>query len=216
MDDLAQLLSQPESRTLEFKRDLSSLSGILKTLVAFANTTGGTLVIGREDDGSLRSVSDIHAEEERLSNAIADGIHPVLLPDIEIASIEEVDLLVVRVARWPGPFYLKAMGSDKGVYIRLGSTNRRASPDALAELRRAASHLVFDHCPVWAPNWMIWTWKRPSARSERSIARSTKPSWKVWEWSPVTAGICFPCQSIWISTISAPWNEMLWNRKDQM
>ena len=35
------LLTQPEGKTLEFKRDLSSPRPLLKTLVAFANTAGG-------------------------------------------------------------------------------------------------------------------------------------------------------------------------------
>lgn len=43
----------PEGRTLEFKRDLSSLQPILKTLVAFANTAGGILIVGKENDGSV-------------------------------------------------------------------------------------------------------------------------------------------------------------------
>ena len=141
------LLEQPEDRTLEFKRDLSSPAGILKTLVAFANTAGGTLVIGRENDGHLCGVPDIQIAEERIANLIADSIHPALLPDIEQAHLEGIDLLIVRVARWPGPFYLKSQGPEQGVYIRLGSTNRRAGADILAELRRAASHLVFDQLP---------------------------------------------------------------------
>ncbi len=42
---LEQLLAQPEGKQLEFKRDLSSLQPLLKTLVAFANTAGGQHVI---------------------------------------------------------------------------------------------------------------------------------------------------------------------------
>lgn len=38
---IADLLSSPEGKTLEFKRDLSSPTPILKTLVAFANSAGG-------------------------------------------------------------------------------------------------------------------------------------------------------------------------------
>jgi len=147
MSDLALLLAQSEGRTLDFKRDLSSLRAVLTTLVAFANTAGGTLIIGREDGGRLCGVPDIQGEEERLANAIADGIHPALLPDVEKARAKGADLLVVRVARWPGPFHLKALGPEQGVYVRLGSTNRRADPDVLEELRRAAGHLVFDQLP---------------------------------------------------------------------
>ena len=44
---LVDLLQRSEGKTLEFKRDLSSPDGPLKTLVASANTAGGTLLIGR-------------------------------------------------------------------------------------------------------------------------------------------------------------------------
>jgi len=69
MMDIQTILASPEGKTLEFKRDLSSSKPILKTLVAFANTAGGTLVIGRADDGNIAGVSDAHADEERLPSA---------------------------------------------------------------------------------------------------------------------------------------------------
>ncbi len=147
MSELVHLLNQPEGRTLEFKRDLSSLRPILKTLVAFANTSGGTLVIGREDDGRLCGIADAQANEERLASAIADSIEPALLPDVDLVNAFGVDLLVVRVAYWPGPFYLKKLGPEEGVLVRLGSTNRRADAKTLAELRAASSRLVFDQLP---------------------------------------------------------------------
>jgi len=43
------LLTRPEGKTLEFKRDLSSPDRVIRTLVAFANTAGGTLLVGVED-----------------------------------------------------------------------------------------------------------------------------------------------------------------------
>ena len=46
---IANLLLEPESKTLEFKRDTSSLAPILKTVIAFANTGGGTVIIGQDD-----------------------------------------------------------------------------------------------------------------------------------------------------------------------
>lgn len=145
--DLAQLLASPEGKTLEFKRDLSSLAPILRTLVAFANTAGGTLVIGMDDDRTVVGVADPLREEERLANSIADGIRPVMMPEIDLASHEGKALLLVRVPHWRGPFYLRAEGPEEGVYVRLGSTNRRASPEILAELQRSLSGLSFDQLP---------------------------------------------------------------------
>lgn len=70
------LIRQPEGKTLEFKRDLSSPRPLLKTLVAFANSAGGRLVIGVADDRSIHGVADPLDEEERLANLIADSISP--------------------------------------------------------------------------------------------------------------------------------------------
>ncbi len=49
MRDLVEILKRPEGKSLEFKRDLSSPDGALKTIVAFANMAGGTLLVGVED-----------------------------------------------------------------------------------------------------------------------------------------------------------------------
>ncbi len=146
--DIERLLSLPESKTLEFKKDLSSLEPILKTIVAFANTAGGILIIGRASDGMLSGVDNVLKAEEQLANAIADTIKPAILPEIEIITIEKKDLLVVQVSHWKGPFYLKKEGSPRGVYIRLGSTSRPASPELLAELQRSVLNVYYDQQPI--------------------------------------------------------------------
>lgn len=145
--NLTELLAMPEGKTLEFKRDLSSLKPILKSLVAFANTAGGTLIIGRADDGTLLSVPHVLAAEERLANAIADGICPAMTPEIDIISQAGATLLVVHVPHWRGPFYLRAEGPEAGVYVRLGSTNRQAGPEILSEMQRSLAGLSFDQLP---------------------------------------------------------------------
>lgn len=147
MLDILKILSLPEGKTLEFKRDLSSMQPVLKTLIAFANTSGGILIVGRDDDGNILGIDDVFALEEKLANAIADSIYPPLMPEIEITSIEGKSLLVVRVVHWRGPFYLKSKGPIEGVFIRLGSTNRMARQELLDELKRSSSKIFFDQQP---------------------------------------------------------------------
>ena len=141
------LLKQPESKTLEFKRDASSIKPILRTLVAFANTSGGHLVIGRDDAGRITGVSDPLADELRLANAVASGVVPAILPDIDLVSVDGAPLVIVYVPRWRGPAFVKAEGADKGVYVRLGSTTRRADAGLLAELRREMEGIFYDAMP---------------------------------------------------------------------
>jgi ATP-dependent DNA helicase RecG len=145
--DVREILSLPESKTIEFKRDFSSIKPILKTLIAFANTAGGTLLIGRADDGAIIGVEDVFDAEEKLASAIADSIHPPLMPEIELTSLEGKALILIRVAHWKGPFYLKSQGPEGGIYIRLGSTNRIAGPELIAELKRSISNISFDQLP---------------------------------------------------------------------
>ena len=137
-------ISRGEGSRVDFKRDLSSMKSVLKDIVAFANTAGGVIVIGVDDDRSIVGVADPLREEERLSSSISDGIGPQLLPEIYAASHGEHELLVVEVSHHPAPFYLRAQGPERGVYVRLGSTSRRADPEMLAELRRQAAGESFD------------------------------------------------------------------------
>ena len=65
----------PESKTLEYKVDLSSPDRVLESIVAFANSAG-QLVVGVADDGQVVGVSDPLVEEQRLANLIADSILP--------------------------------------------------------------------------------------------------------------------------------------------
>ena len=61
-----------EGKTLELKRDLSSPTGPMRTITAFANSAGGRLVIGIADDGTVVGVEDPLAEEERVASLILD------------------------------------------------------------------------------------------------------------------------------------------------
>ncbi len=94
---IAEAIARGEGPRLDFKRDLSSSKSVLRDIVAFANTAGGTVVVGLEDDGSVVGVADPLREEERLSNRISDGIEPQLLPEIYAVSHGEQELLVVEV-----------------------------------------------------------------------------------------------------------------------
>lgn len=143
------LLQHNEGKTLEFKRDLSSPRDVLKTLVAFANSAGGRVVLGVADDKQLVGVAEPLAEEERICNLVADAIQPRLVPSVELATVEGRTVLIVEV--FPSsfrPHFLKSMGPDHGVFIRMGSTNRQAGPDLVAELKRSAQGIVFDEMPM--------------------------------------------------------------------
>lgn len=148
--DLLDLLKRPEGKTLEYKRDLSSPEGVLKTLVAFANTAGGVVAIGIENETRhVLGVQDVLAIEERLANLVVDTIRPRLVPDIEIVPWRKTHVVIVQV--YPSaarPHYFERLGRETGVFVRVGSTNRRADAAQIQEMHRFADLGSFDEQPI--------------------------------------------------------------------
>ena len=144
--NLLDVLKRPEGKTLEFKRDLSSPDGVLRAIVAFANTAGGILLIGVEDvTRHVRGVREPLDVEERLTSLISDSIFPRLVPELEILPWRRTHVLALQV--YPSatrPHYIKNAGLERGVYVRVGSTNRRADRELTEELRRFARGEAYD------------------------------------------------------------------------
>jgi len=153
MVELANLLNQHEGKTLEFKRDASSPVPLMKSLVAFANGSGGILLIGVEDQSRhILGAPEPTRLEGQLASWIVDRIEPRLVPEILIVPWRNKNLVLVEVFPSPlRPHYLKAEGEANGVYVRIGSTNRRADPAQVAELKRQVLGRSFDEDPL--PEW---------------------------------------------------------------
>jgi ATP-dependent DNA helicase RecG len=65
-----------ETESIEFKRELNE--SIKKELIAFANTYGGEIYIGIDDDGKVIGLDNGKRDMEAVSNIIRDAIKPDL------------------------------------------------------------------------------------------------------------------------------------------
>jgi predicted HTH transcriptional regulator len=93
LEKLQKTLRQGEGLTLEFKFKAKYPDKIIKEMVAFANTTGGQLIVGVNDDGSLAGLNFADEEEFVLVREIERGISPKLdyaIERIKIPSAKEV------------------------------------------------------------------------------------------------------------------------------
>lgn len=144
---LEELIKQPESEKLDFKRNLSSLDGVVKDICAFANTSGGMVVIGIDDDGSVVGLDDPQQDEERLMSAVSDRLEPRPTVQVRRATIDGKPLLLASLAFQAGPVHVKAKGEDQGAYGRYGSTSRVVDAGRLAELRRYRESRTWDEMP---------------------------------------------------------------------
>ena len=137
-----------EGKTLEFKENADSLMSIIRTVIAFANTAGGTIIIGvRDRTREIIGLEDPLHDEERVDNSLADQIAPLLLPDISIVKYRGRDLIVIEVPHTVGPFYLKSAGPSAGTFVRFGSTNRAADEETHRSLGLLSKRKSFDELP---------------------------------------------------------------------
>ena len=148
---LWQEIQQGESKTLEFKQQLPKGEQLAKTLIAFANTSGGKLIVGVDDD---RQITGIQADEFELMDKIASIVHenclPTLLPSIYLETLDNKTLVIVQVHRGSQlPYYLKSKGREQGTYMRIGASNRPASLDMIHELERQRLNQSFDEQIAW-------------------------------------------------------------------
>ncbi len=123
-----------ESETVEFKCTFTPK--LLKAVVAFAKSNGGTLDIGIAVFGSIVGVDDIDATMLQCSNAITDGVYPDVseITTVSALDIDGVALVKIEVEAGPyKPYCLCSKGFvPAGVYRRLGPAN---VPIEMAQIR---------------------------------------------------------------------------------
>jgi hypothetical protein len=117
---------------------LSSPDRVLHSIIAFANTADGTIVVGI-DDGTkhVRGLADPLKEADRLANLVSDNIVPRLVVNVEIVSWRSKQLLIAEA--YPSsnrPYHLKSLGPQDGVFVRIGASNRKADAPLIRELAR--------------------------------------------------------------------------------
>lgn len=145
--NILQQIASGESKTLEYKKELPSNESIARTVVAFANTSGGKLIIGVDNKRKIvgiksDNVFDLH---DKIASIIFDKCYPNIIPEIYTLNIDGKILLVIEVHRGSLlPYYIKKDGKNKGTYIRLGATNRKAGFDNIIELERQKRNISFD------------------------------------------------------------------------
>jgi ATP-dependent DNA helicase RecG len=145
---ISELIKQPEGRRLEFKESLPTSSELSRTIVAFANDAGGELFIGiRNEPRELIGIpeDELMQLEEQISNIIHDQCHPVIVPDISFHGNNGARFMRVTIYKGSNlPYFLKSKGKLNGTYIRVGSTNRVADAEIIAELERQKRNISFD------------------------------------------------------------------------
>ena len=138
-----------ESKNIEYKVVVPDKSEkYMKTVVAFANTQGGRLVIGIDD--KTHQVVGVDNDSlfqamDALTNAISDSCEPQIIPDIGPQTVDGKTVIVITVEAGKNrPYYIKAQGKAKGTYIRVAGTSRHAHQEKISELEMEGARISWD------------------------------------------------------------------------
>ena len=124
---------QFESEKIEFKSQM--LEDLYKEVIAFANTDGGIIYVGIDNEGNLTGIDNIDETYTRMTNGIRDAIQPDVTMFVRYVL---QDNHVIRVEVGEGnykPYYLKSKGlKPSGVFVRQGASSVPASPEQIRQM----------------------------------------------------------------------------------
>lgn len=138
------LISGGEMATTEFKRQLpdddrDSIITVMKTVAAFANGDGGTLLFGVENDGTVCGLAeDMRAAIDRLTLLIRDWVKPLGDFQSAVANLDGKNVVLLRVG--PGtdtPYGVGTTERRLDYYVRRGGTTFPATPADVRAFVRA-------------------------------------------------------------------------------
>ena len=130
-----------EDENREFKREFTG--DIKKSVIAFANCSGGTVFVGIEDDGAVCGVENIDYTMLQVVNTIRDSIRPdvSMFTDFNVVEIDGKNVLRIDVSQGTArPYYLSHKGiRSEGVFLRQGASNVPASEAAILKMIKETS-----------------------------------------------------------------------------
>ena len=141
-NELKKLALVGEGVKIEFKKKANHPDRIVNEIVAFANTKGGTLLIGVDDDGKISGTS--HPEDDLVF--IKQYLEDHIKPSPELLSG------IIPVSSKKGVVWIKVLNQNKRlyasflnpedetgtVYVRLADESVKASPELRRILRNSA------------------------------------------------------------------------------
>jgi len=139
LKDLKNLVRKGEGSQLEFKLKAKHPEKIIREIVAFANTDGGTLLLGVGDDKSIPGLKFADDEEFILVQAIEKFCDPPINFQLErMAITNERDILIFTIPQSnEKPHFVKLSATEPPkAYVRVQDRSVQASKEVKQILRR--------------------------------------------------------------------------------
>jgi ATP-dependent DNA helicase RecG len=143
---ITEWLKAGEGVHVEFKEKYNSR--VIESLAAFANTSGGQVLIGVDARGQVVGLADAGRAVESVISACREAVNPPLAPQVETFKLPE-GVLVVASVQATGRMHAKS----GAVFIRHGRQTRRATSEEIRILTLHETPEVFETLPATGANW---------------------------------------------------------------
>jgi ATP-dependent DNA helicase RecG len=131
------ILSQPEGQFVEFKKSISS--DLAREVVAFANSSGGKIILGVDDHGSIIGVSNVNGSLSKLESSSRNCDPPILIRS-KIVKRSKATIIAVDIPE----------GSDKpyscsnGFFLRNGATSQKMKRNEIIDYLFAYGQVKYE------------------------------------------------------------------------
>jgi len=173
LTELLETIRNGESSSVEFKRDDIEPRKFAREVVAFANTYGGHILLGVEDDGTVSGITRDRLEEWVMT-VCRDKVRPELVPHFEVLRDVEPgkDVAVVWIER---SYTVHSLWHDqhRTWFIRVGTENREANEEELARLLQRRGSIRLDLRPVPGTSLEVLDRRRLADYFQRVRAQDT-------------------------------------------
>lgn len=145
--DLKELIEEGETIQCEFKRFFTTPKKIAKEMIAFANTKGGHLLFGVDDDGEIVGVESEKAEAEMINDAAKNYCEPPLAYSIDFKDFHGREIVIVSIPesdKKPHRLqdYLNELDINKSIVtVRVNDKSLQASKEMVRILKAQSGNL---------------------------------------------------------------------------
>jgi len=140
---LKDALKKGEDSSRQFKENVNSIDKLTVEISAFANTNGGQIYIGVDDNGIIKGLSgdDIKRLNQWISSATSQKIEPPIFVQTEIVLSDDKKMMIITVPSGTNKPYSV---NKSEFWVKNGADKRRASRDELFRLMQSSSRLSAD------------------------------------------------------------------------